>query len=199
MKSLILSLIILFACSLVNAQEDLVFGAKAGINISDLVSPDGSADDISKRLQYHAGIFGSTMITDEFGAQLELLFSSQGGTELNEFADSKIRITVNYITLPILAKYKVVEGLFVYLGPQIGIAVSSQGNVLEGRFKGKLENMDDTNRVDIGIALGASFAVNEQMFVEARLNAGLTDIEKDEPVFKNQVIQLAVGFPLIGK
>lgn len=174
--------------------QSIAFGAKAGLNISDLRGE--FADDISSRALFHLGGFAEVMLSDALGAQAEVIFSAQGGTEDNDFADSKIKINVNYINIPLLGKYQVADGIFVYVGPQFSLRVSAKGIVEEGNFKGELDAKDDTKAIDLGVVAGASIEVIENLILEARANIGLLDIETDAPVFKNTVIQISAGYRL---
>lgn len=176
--------------------SQLTLGPKAGINFSTLTGPASSTDDISGRLLFHAGGFASAMISDNLGAQVELVFSSQGATEANDFFDSDIRINVNYLNLPILGKVQLIEGLFAYVGPQFGFLISSKGKVLTGRFEGTLEAKDDTKGMDVALVFGGSYQVSSEIIIDARLNAGLMDIRTDEPEFRNLVFQVSVGYIL---
>lgn len=182
----------------ITQAQDLKIGLKTGINISTLSGPAASTDDVSSRLLYHIGAFASQEVADKIEAQAELLFSAQGATEDNDFAASKIRLNFTYLNIPLIAKYQVLEGVCVYAGIQPGIRLTANGKILEGQFQGTLDAKDDTKTFDFALIFGLYYQIEENLFVEARLVPGLVDIEQDEPIFRNQLVQLSVGYVLVG-
>lgn len=95
MKKIYATIVILSIVLTVKAQ-DIKVGAKAGINIA---SVNGEIESTGSRIAFHIGAMAEIPIDGEFYLQPELLFSSQGYKVDNGTG------TLNYINLPIIAKY----------------------------------------------------------------------------------------------
>ncbi|MCB6229727.1 porin family protein [Flavobacterium psychrophilum] len=206
MKKVLLTAIAVFAFGFANAQE-VKFGAKAALDVSTL------SDSESKALiGFQVGGFAEIKLTDKFALQPELLFSTQGG----KFEDSenyygfntttKVTTRLNYINLPIMAKYFATEKLSFEFGPQVGFLVSANSKIENSStFMGKTET---TNRdVDVkssvtsttfGLNVGAGFDVTKNINVGLRYNLGLTKVNKNsisgESDTKNNVFSLSLGY-----
>ena len=189
MKRIILS-IALFAFGFSNAQETK-FGAKLGMNISNITSEGLSTSSL---VGAHLGGFAEVGISDKFKIQPELLFSMQGA----KVEDSKTKL--NYINLPVLAKYYVVDKLAVIAGPQVGFLMSAK----ETFESESLDAKDFYKTISLSFNIGASYDLTDNIFVDVRYNLGLSNIAKEitdeefdetiTPKIKNNVIQLAVGY-----
>jgi hypothetical protein len=114
-KSL-LSVLAICVFSFSNAQGNINFGAKAGLNLATLT---GDVQGEETKTGFHIGGMAEISLNDKFSVQPELLFSTQGTD--SEFGDDGINLS--YINLPVMAKYYVTEGLSIEAGPQIGFLV----------------------------------------------------------------------------
>lgn len=205
MKKLLLG-IALVAFSTVNAQ-DFSFGAKAGLNVSNIRVSEG--DGLDSRISFHVGGLAEIKFSDKLALQPELLFSSQGAkmeekrTVGSASASSDITTKLNYLNLPIMAKYFIMDGLAVEAGPQIGFLlsakrtteISSTGPISISTGK-DTDIKDQMNTVDFGLNFGASYKLDFGLFFGARYNLGLTNIAKDsgDITYKNSVIQISAGY-----
>ena len=166
--------------------QDIQFGAKAGINLAT-IQPD--LNDPATRTSFHLGGMVEISVSDKFSVQPELLYSSQGATD--ESDDDEV-IKLDYISLPILAKYFVVENLSLEAGPQLGYVVSAEveddGDTIDLK--------DDTKSTDIGFALGAGYKLENGLNFGLRYFFGsdVNDIDEDADQFKNRVFQLSIGY-----
>ena len=102
--------------SSMNAQE-VNFGIKAGLNLAGLNGSE-DLDDYDLRTSFHVGAVAEIGISEKFSFQPELLYSSQGAKA--EESGFKATIKLDYLNLPLIAKYYVAEGFSVEAGPQIG-------------------------------------------------------------------------------
>src|SRR5690606_11187282 len=109
MKKLIVGVLMLFIGTAAISQE-LDLGVKAGVNFANI----SDVDDLSSKTGFQAGIFAGIKFTDKVGVQADVLYSQQGA----EFDFGKF--DVNYINIPIVLKYYLVQGLNVQAGPQFG-------------------------------------------------------------------------------
>ena len=187
MKKLFIAAIAVLSFGLANAQE-VTYGVKAGLNVAGLNFSEG--DNPDSKIGFNVGGFVEIGISEKFSVQPELLFSAQGATQKIENTD--LNWNLNYINIPILAKYYVAEGFAIEAGPQIGILASTN-------IKGDGESIDVKDQletIDFAFAAGFSYKFTENFFANARYNFGLTNILKDcgDLTAKNGVIQVGVGY-----
>jgi hypothetical protein len=189
MKKLFILLIALCSVLAVNAQktkreEGIKLGIKGGLNVANLM---GDVEDVAIRTSIHAGLVAEIIINDKFSIQPELLYSGQGASVTS---DGGGRIKLDYITLPVLAKFPIAKNLSLEAGPQVGFLVS-------GKYKTNDSNdkIEDTKTIDFGLNAGLGYELNNGVFFQARYNLGLTDVgfAGDNNRASNAVIQFSIG------
>ncbi|MDY0090170.1 MAG: porin family protein [Flavobacteriaceae bacterium] len=205
MKKIILSILAVVAFGTANAQ-DIKFGAKAGLNISNLT---GDTEDTKSKIGFHLGGVIEIKITDKFSVQPELLFSTQGAKyeESESFGGESYKyettMKLNYLNIPIMAKYYVAENFSILAGPQVGFLMSAKADWEETySFGGTTESdsgeedvKDFYKGIDFGLNLGLGYDFTENIFVEARYNLGLSNIaDVDNYKEKNSVFQISLGY-----
>ena len=204
MKKLFLcAAIAVFAFMNVDAQE-VKFGAKAGLNLASISGDD--TGDLDGRTSFHVGGVVEIVISEKFSVQPELLYSAQGAKSTFEdsFEKEETTIKLDYINIPIMAKYYVTEGFSVEAGPQIGFLISSEAEYdytdkedPEFNESGTEDLKDEIKSTDFGLNLGLGYKMDSGLNFGARYNLGLSDLwDVDNGGIKNQnsVIQVSVGF-----
>ncbi|CAM4130720.1 porin family protein [Zobellia nedashkovskayae] len=184
MKKLVFFLTALLTITAINAQ-DFNFGVKGGINIASVGgSAYSSLGSLGTKVSFHLGGVAEFPITEKISVQPELLYSSQG-TRWN-YGTNDDNLKLDYINLPILGKYYILEGLSAEAGPLVGFLLSTN------------EDDDDRfNSLDIAFAIGASYKLNENMFFSLRYNKGIANINDDSYTggkSQNNVFQLSAGY-----
>lgn len=190
MKKIILSAIAILAFSFMNAQQTR-FGVKGGLNLTSFAG--GNYYDAKSLVGFQVGGFAEIKIIERLAIQPEVLFSTQGakidGGSFGDF-DSKL----NYINIPVLAKFYITKQFTVEAGPQIGFLVSAKtdGNDAKDNFKS----------VDTGFNFGAGYNFTENVSVNLRYTVGLANIADyntdtaqqyfDSP--KNSVLALTLAY-----
>ena len=186
-KLMLLAAVAVFGFSNVNAQE-VKFGAKAGVNFASIGGDD--TDGQKSRTSFHVGGVAEIGISDTFAVQPELLYSSVG----TKFDEGDGEIKLDYISLPIMAKYKVAEGFSLEAGPQIGFLLSAKA---EGGGE-SVDVKDFVKGLDLGVGVGAGYTLDSGLNFAARYSLGLSNINDGEGSddFKNQnnVFQISVGY-----
>lgn len=200
MKKIILSALVLCAFSFnANAQKpELKLGAKAGLNVSSI---SGDLENSSSRTGFNVGVLAEYFVTEKFSIQPEILYSAQGvkadytdeidlGFGNYQVFTVKETLKLDYINVPIMAKYYVYDGLNVQAGPQIGFLTTA-------KF-GSVDVKDEMKSVDFSLNLGAGYELPMGVFFDARYNIGLTDASKkfegEKIKSKNGVFQVSVGY-----
>src|SRR5690606_9363365 len=174
MKKLLLSTAIaIFAIANVNAQS-LNFGAKAGLNLANV---GGDIDENEGIVGFHIGGVAEISISEKFSIQPELLFSAQG-TKFEE-GDGKLTMKLNYINIPVMAKYYVADGFSLEAGPQIGILASAKAKYEIGGESESEDIKDNFESLDLGLNFGLGYKLDSELNFAASYNLGLSNLAKD--------------------
>lgn len=200
----LIALMVLTSTFTSNAQKDLRFGVKGGINLATFSSGDLSDQAITTR--YHAGLYGRIPLPLMFSLQAEALYSLKGTTLEESFGQNKIngKVELGYVDFAALLNFKILKVIVLQGGFTLGVLA-----------KAKTENNDDTqgtinleqvlnesnfNDLDPGYALGIEFDIR-RLSLGFRYNHSLDNITKDVsypgfPEIRNTVYQSYVGFRL---
>lgn len=222
MKKFVFLLIALFTLSIANAQ-DISFGVKAGVNYGATLTTDSDYNDhFDAMIGPHFGVLADIAITDDFSFQPELLYSPSGFKQAETIETAAGDVTydlkgaVNYLTLPLMAKYYFVDGFSLEAGPYVGFVISANldgtvemPDVLGGTITYDKEDIKESyNSIDYGLGVGASYELEMGVFFTARYNLGLSDInaedlseipdtdgvlDKDDKI-QNNIFQFSVGY-----
>ena len=187
MKKLFLTAAAVFAFGFANAQE-VKFGAKAGLNMSDINGDNVSNSD--SRLSFHVGGFAEIKLADKFAIQPELVYSVQG-TKFDTGGSDDLVYDLQYINLPVMFKYYVAEQFSLEAGPQVGFLTTAKLKLGDDSEDIK----DSLKSTDFGFNLGAGYNFTENISASLRYNIGLSDIpDSDDADAKNSVLSLSVGY-----
>lgn len=176
-KILFTAIIMIIGSTAINAQS-FNFGAKAGINFASL---SGDDVDFDGRTSLHLGVLAEFMLSEQFGIQPEILYSAQGASE-EDFS-----LQLDYISIPVMAKYYVLEGLSIEAGPQFAFNINSKE-----KFEDETSDLEDVESIDFGAGLGLGYKLSN-IFFQARYVKGFSEIIEDVDA-KNSVLQLSVGY-----
>uniref|UniRef100_UPI004049C393 porin family protein n=1 Tax=Flavobacterium sp. TaxID=239 RepID=UPI004049C393 len=157
MKKVLFAAVAVLGFTFANAQETK-FGAKAGLNMSNLT---GDAETDAK-VGFYVGGFAEIKLTDKFAVQPEVMFSALGAK------DSDDALNMNYIVVPVMAKYFITEELSLEAGPQIGFLMSAK---VDGE-----DVKDAFTSTDFGFNFGAGYDVTENINVGLRYSLGLSNV-----------------------
>ena len=191
-------------------SQEVTFGVKAGVNFANLsVDSDGASPQ--SRTGFHIGGLVEIPVSEKFSVQPELLYSAQGAKSKESVVDdfygnytAETTLKMDYISLPVMAKYYVANGLALEAGPQFNFLVSAKGEYevkMNGMSQsGEIDMKEQLKKFDIGLGFGASYTLDMGLLIGARYNLGLTDandaeVEPDAPnEIKNKVFQISVGY-----
>lgn len=189
MKKIILTAIAVMAFAFTNAQQTR-FGVKGGLNVSSFVG--GNVENAKALIGFNVGGFAEIKIIEKLAIQPELLYSTQGAKI--DFPGGDYNTKVDYLNVPVLAKYYITKQFTVEAGPQIGFLLSakSDGNDVKDNFKS----------VDFGFNFGAGYNFTDNFFAGARYTVGISNVADyevddfdqyyDSP--KNSNFSLFVGY-----
>jgi hypothetical protein len=201
-KLLFLTAIAVLTFNSSNAQEDassdegISFGVKVGGNISN--TSNGKEifyDGTDNRYGFNVGAVVHIPISEKFSLQPEVVYSQQGFTASSELDFSDYGERYDYINIPIMASYKVVKGLTLQAGPQVGFNINAEAYIdLDDDF----DLSEETNTIDFGAGLGAQYELDFGLFFQARYVWGLSNYidseDADNETYSNRVGSLSVGY-----
>lgn len=174
---MIVAVIALFMGTTVFSQS-LDLGVKLGANFSNI----SDVGNMSSKTGFHGGVFAAVKF-QKVAVQGDILYSQQGA----KFRASKFDL--DYVNVPIVLKYYLIQGLNVQVGPQFGFLVNED---IEDKPEGKTKNMDISGVAGLGYDL--PFGIR----FDARYNFGLTDISNTAGAEgKNNVFSLALGYSFL--
>jgi len=197
-KVLFFAVFAFFAMTATYAQAS--FGAKAGVNFASLNGDD--VDDLDGRTNFHIGGVANFELSELISLQPELVFSQQGAKyEDNDGTDKEEgTLKLSYINIPVLLDFTLAEGFSLQAGPQFGINVVAEEEYDysyeifgETISESGTEDIDDVETLDMGVAAGAQFKMENGLFFQARYVIGFSEIIKDVKA-KNSVVSLSVGW-----
>ena len=174
--------------------KTISFGVKGGVNFANVRGDD--FDGPNARTSFHVGVLGEFPLTDSFSLQAEALYSGEGFQSDIEGEDGKIEYKIDYLSVPVLAKIYLTDGLSLEVGPQFSFKVNEQVDD-EGAAGG--EDTDAIENFEFGVAGGLTFQTSMGFFASGRYTYGLTNIFKEsdllgDPDVKNSVFQIGVGY-----
>lgn len=191
MKKLLAGVLTVFTVSFGFAQQEVEFGVKGGINISNLsVNIDTPSKNISNvtsnsRTSFYVGGYAESSISDRVSLQAELQLLVNGGRykldnkNINERSDFSIRSLK--FNIPILAKIEVFEGFKLNAGGYFDINLLTQvkDNLEEyGWINTHSDEGGKINTLGAGLLIGAEYNFPNGFFIEGRYNHGLTNALK---------------------
>lgn len=178
MKNFILIVLTAFLTTSVISQE-IDLGLKAGANFASITDASG----LSNRTGFLIGVFAGVRFSDKLGIQGDLLYSQQGAK-----LDPK-DIDLNYVNVPIVLKYYLVQGFNLQAGPQFGF-------IVDDNIKDVLGNVIEAESFDLAGVLGLGYDFPFGIRIEGRHNFGLTDVFNNING-KNSVTSIAIGYSFL--
>lgn len=191
-KLIVMAAVAVFGFSQVQAQDGIQFGVKAGVNFAKLTGDD--VEDADGRTGLHIGGVVEVPISEKFSVQPELIYSQQGLQFKDGDFESKLKL--DYINIPVMAKFYVADGFAIELGPQIGILASAKAEA-----DGDEEDIKDfVKKSDISLGGGVSYKMATGLFFQGRYMIGISDVNdtNDENTFgdnlNNSNLSLSIGY-----
>lgn len=134
------------------------------------------------------------MLSDQLGLQPEILYSAEGSRieSISPEPDDE-EWNFDYINIPILLRYQVIDILSFHAGSQFGFLLNAEvdDDDVSDNFKG----------TDLSLAFGAQVDLPAGIVGGARYSLGLSDINDINGGFdtNNNNFQIYVGFKLFGE
>lgn len=223
MKKIIGILFLLLIVSSVNSQvlitlllgdklnsEGLEFGLSTGMNFSRISNMDSDKSFSTINL----GFYFDIRMKNQFWLNTGVLVKSKMGTgnlsdtdlefleATNYGNDGKYNQSINYFLVPILAKYKFKNHIYLELGPQFGLAHRTWVEFLESNddFDARIReyNRDKINKIEAGLRAGIGYKLlkGEGMNIGLGYYQGLTNVYNFGTGNNNQSFYIEVDIPI---
>lgn len=188
MRKIFLIIAMVFAGTLANAQKGFRLGVKAGANLNKI---DGQSFDQGFNFSYHAGAFAEIDFAKRWGIQPEVIWSqtaTKPATNLDAiYTTLPTNVKLDYLMVPVLLRYSPIGLLSFVAGPQFGILINKNENLLSN-------GQQAFKSGDFSMVLGAQ--VNLKVLrIYGRYNIGLQNINDftDQQKWNTQQVQLGLG------
>jgi len=200
-KFLAAGLVMLSAVTISNAQTEadnssdrsFSFGVKGGVNFATVTGGE-DFDSPDSRTSFHAGVVAELPVTDMFSVQAEALYSGQGfKLDFDGPEGDKAEYQLDYINVPVLAKFYLTKGFSIEAGPQFSFLVNEEFDANPFSDGGDVVIEDGANSFEFGVAAGITFQTEMGLFASGRYNYGITEIYDDSKL-NNSVFQISLGY-----
>ncbi len=167
--------------------QRLEFGVMAGANYSNFTNASFSTDPLTG---FHVGGVVGFKITKHFSIQEDFLFSTEGAKNKSD-AFERQDISLYYIRVPFLIRYKSNLGLFAEAGPQVGMKIKEDVSWMPGGQFAK--------NVDAGIVGGIGYQSKIGLGIGARYIYGISNVGNFNNAtiknnFNNNNVQVSVFY-----
>jgi hypothetical protein len=178
-------------------ERAVTFGIKGGLNVSWLRNDDSQMDE---RIGPLAGLFAAARLAGPIGAELDVLYSSNG------YKSGSRSVAIDYVQVPLLATVKLPKIYRFHPMILTGPAASLRLRTQYGSAKSSTQTAfkEDVNRVEIGWVAGLALEVplgenGSAFIIEGRCTFGLTPVFVDDSSYsvgkdRNRAYVGLVGF-----
>ncbi len=160
-------------------------GFKGGISYTSIT---GDLDNTGSRVRVHLGAVVEYPLSRKFYIQGELLYAAQGYTV--EVEGNEQKVSLNYLSLPIISKFYVTETISLETGPQFSLLNSITNDDVDDADP----FFNSFNDLDISWGFGAGYKLESGLFFQLRYNLGISNISDNTIAKRNAVVQLSVGY-----
>jgi hypothetical protein len=174
-KTIVVALFLGIGILQMNAQVTVKPGIKVGLNVSSLTNMDADS-----KADFYAGGFVDIKLANFYTLSPEIIYSRQGAKVNNYFDELYLPnpddpafmsrdfdIELQYVSVGVMNKFKIVEGFHAMVGPSIDFKVG--------------DNLGDSDLIDFDLAIlgGVGYTFPIGLTIEARFKQGLADIFGD--------------------
>jgi hypothetical protein len=162
------------------------------------------------RIGFHAGVYASIPVGDRMEIEPGLFYSQKGSrlagsvssNQLSEFVNLRADVTnkLNYIDLPVYAKFYVKDGFHVFAGPQVSFLINNrmrtQMDVAGFSLLNRHWNVDPGYRsIDVAAAGGVGYRFTNGFNLMAGYDHGLVRLIDSENIRAfNRAVKVSVGY-----
>jgi len=202
---------LLFVSMTTNAQQEYFeYGFKGGVNLSSISGDGDKVSNYDTKASMNIGGYGLYKILPKLGIQAELLYSEQGfserfDSEEVDIDEIKSLTRMQYINLPVLVSYNLIEQLWMEGGVQVGYLVDAEEereersiNNESGQLDSATKTIDQTSRyesLELGLLGGLRYKLSQNFMIQARYEKSINDVDKELAGDQfNEVWSFSVGY-----
>jgi len=171
----------------VNAQSNndtsskLKFGVKAGVNLANASGNGinflfGRDESSENRLGLTIGGLVEYQLSEKISLQGELAYAQQGFKKNYSDDDYKETFALNYLNVPVMAKYYIADELSFEVGSQFGFLLAAKYNENDDGDKYEEDVKEFFKSTDFGIIFGLGYQLENGLGLNLRYNLGLSNI-----------------------
>jgi hypothetical protein len=171
MKKVVMMFAAVIFTMTVSAQVKV--GFKGGLSFANGVFSEGtSSETYSTLTRTNFGITLDFPSSGSVSIQSGLMFNGMGAKFVE--GNETVKLPLNYLSVPVLAKLKFGSGFYGYAGPQLSLLLSAKV-----KYDGGTEDFKNEMKGSslFGI-FGLGYSVSEKFSLHADYAAGLTDLSK---------------------
>jgi hypothetical protein len=182
MKKILAIAVFLFSFAISKAQ--LSYGLTAGINLASYKeSALGISVTSSNRTSFILGGFIDYELQEGFSILSGLQLAGMGGSYSGEV------FKLNYLQLPVLAKYNVTDNIYVNAGTQLGILVSAK--------VGEIDVKTDFIATDLHLVGGGGIDITDNIGAQIRYGFSLGNVAAEAAsgvTSKNRFLSIGLNY-----
>lgn len=187
MKKLFTTLLILtviYTASHAQKKGDMAYGVSIALNGSTASSGAANAAGTDMIFRPSAAFHAEYYLSNEWSLKGEAIYDTKGWSgfyfdQSKNQTISNVNITLNYITIPVLATWHIgAEKLwYANAGPYIGFLLSASNNYNNADEKSKYNSIDAGADLGLGIQFPLSYKTNKnKIFFEYNWQIGASNI-----------------------
>ena len=183
-----------------DSRQELKFGLKAGVNFANVYDEENQDYVADGKAGFAAGGFLSIPIGKFIGFQPEVMYSQKGFKATGSFLGQNYEFsrTSTFLDIPLQLQIKPIEQLTFLVGPQYSYLLETKDEFNNSSSTNQQSvNSDNFKKNIFGFVVGADVNL-EDFVISGRagwdISKNDTDGNNSEPRYKNQVIQLTLGY-----
>jgi len=180
MKKKLLKTIFLIG-AIYNVQSQVNFGITGGLNYTNNINHEESKNNRNTDYIFGLNIGGyvKKSINDKWNFKPEFLYYEKGYKVKSSVGDTA-EFKFNYISVPILFEYNIIEKTHIEIGPELSYLLNTE-NSYEYEFENQTFRISEIwdKRFDLGISIGANYKLTEKFYLNIRYNQGLLSTVKE--------------------
>lgn len=176
-KKILLAALVVISTNYISAQTKI--GLKGGLGFANAKYTYGTSTDTYKSIV--TPNFGLTLDfkgSESFNIQSGLMFNGMGGKETESYNGETFtyRVNLNYLSIPLLAKFKFGEGFYGYAGPQLSFLLSAKE-----KYDGGTDDLKNELKGSGVFGLfGLGYSLNDKFGLYGEYMAGISNISREQ-------------------
>ncbi|MDD4150845.1 MAG: porin family protein [Bacteroidales bacterium] len=200
--SLFLILAIFVNAQETDRREELTFGLKGGLSLSNVYDAEGEEFDADSKLGFTGGAFIAIPIGIFLGVQPEVIVTQKGFKGSGSLLGNSysFKRTTTFLDIPLLVSLKPSEFVTFLVGPQFSYLLNQRdefdSDIIDLDQEEEFEN-DNIRKNILGIVGGIDINV-DHLIISARVGFDVTNNKGDgtseTPRYKNLCTTLSIGY-----